>query len=211
MFRRWAITVGAGIVVLTVLLWLLLTAKTVKPVAEVPQPQHDSIVVSDALGCTIEKGTEGPNMLLVRAGDDWSIEKGLSRISSPKSIHSTGVQRINRLYVRKGFCLVKVKDTAERRLVGKGRPLIKDVAGSAYPAVGYLIKDRYGIQVRYTPDRPLPEMPEISDEARDKFLDRFTLFFLVPEGTRMARLFIGDAVLEDWTSSPFRVDSMQNY
>ncbi len=192
-----------------------------KPVQDtnvVSGPIANPVTVSNSIGFTVQKGTEGGSLTVVDDGKGWSIQDGTSKIK--RGGNTAGLEkalRIDRFSVNQDTALVKIIVTPSQRSEEfvkamesadvNAIPLVEDTNGTTYQAIGYIYRDTSKIEIRYTQSTPLKnfgEAPRVTRNTPDKEL---TLLFVVNNGVDLINFRVGETVLQSWPSNrPFHVD-----
>lgn len=163
------------------------------------------IVAQNTLGrsLTIQKGTHKS----LRISDSNQILEGDEKWA-PTEVARRVVDRnlmIDRFNVDQGVVMVQVNVSANQpaSLLGQtvaaaenlGPPLLVDVNGIQYEAVGWVYRDRDMVYVRYTPGQPIRALQELRNQrvvlsgSRDD--QELTLLFLVSQGAAIKSYNIG--------------------
>ena len=180
-----------------------------------PEP----VTVSNQIGYTLQKGTEGPNITTVEEGKGWAIQDGDTTIANDK-VNRPGLEtslRIDKFAIGKDTAMVKVVLTPTKRSPefvallettdGKSPPTLRDTKGTKYPAVGFVFRDSTMTKIRYTLGSPLKGLDEAPAVSRNRPDRELTLIFIVNDGVDLKELKIGKVLLEDWSGAPKHVDA----
>lgn len=176
------------------------------------------VSVANSIGQTIQKGTEGPDLVIAQDSRGWAVQDGKTVIATNR-LNTAGLEkslRIDHFSLNADTALVRViltptqrPDEFNKKFEGidpSAQPLLVDTNGTTYQAVGYIFKDSTKFELRYTQANPLKtigEAPRVTRNTPDKFL---TLIFVVNNGIDLKEFRIGDTVLDDWSAKAFHVD-----
>jgi hypothetical protein len=184
----------------------------------VPAPQQGfqnmtpPIIISNAIGVTIQKGTEQSlEVQQNESGRGWSVVNGDQRLKNEVLRGFGGVDanlRIDRFATTPDTVVVKVTMTLAERsddfvkaldTADKSKPIVLvDNNGTKYEPVGFIYRDSGETWIRYTKGDPIHSvqaLPPLSRSAPDKHL---TLLYSVSFGVQILELRIGDTLIEDY-------------
>lgn len=201
----------------------ILDPVTGQPVPGIPNQVAfgPGIMVSNALGFMIQKGTER-GLEVAEEGRGWTVRDGEVKLTSQQLRGATsGLDpklQINRFSTTDDTVIVKVDVSPSRRtpdftklmdLAEKGvPPTLIDTNGTKYEAVGFLYKDSSITQLRFTKGQPLKGMGDAPSVSRSTPDRQLTLVFVVSLGVQISEFRIGNSVIETYTP-PVKCDQRQ--
>ncbi|MBX3376349.1 MAG: hypothetical protein KF678_05035 [Phycisphaeraceae bacterium] len=194
--------------------------KPIQDTTSGPTISTTPVTVTASIGFVIQKGTEGPRLTVVDDGKGWAIQDGTTSISRSRGGNTSGLDkalRIERFAVNSDTALVKVLLTPTQRPEEFVRdletadpnalPVLEDINGVTYQAVGWIYRDSSKTEIRYTQANPIKSFNEIPRVTRNTPDKELTLLFVVNNGVDLIKFRIGDVVLDRWPSArPFHVD-----
>jgi len=193
-----------------------------KPLQEVASASTISatpVTVSNSIGKIIQKGTEGSSITLAQDSRGWTIQDGTTTIASNR-MNTAGLEkslRVDRFALNGDTAMVKVIVTPTQRpddfnqkyesIDPGAQPLLVDMNGTTYQAVGWTYEDSTKYDLRYTLANPLTSIgqaPRVTRNTPDK---KLVLLFVVNNGIDLKEFRIGDTVLDSWEAKPMKVDA----
>lgn len=178
------------------------------------ESEHGGLMVSRALGYTIQQGNERGLQL----NDVNSIIDGEASFAREDLAQGNRVERnlrVDKFTTREDTVIVQVDVTAGQRTSLLGRsldtaltvvpPVLVDSNGQQYEPVGFIYEDNQRIDIRFTPQQPvrgLTELPAPLSKSRPD--QKVKLVFMVSFGVTIERFQIGPEVITDWTKAPMK-------
>jgi hypothetical protein len=180
--------------------------------------RQDPVRVTNALGFTIQKGTERTLRVAEEGRSGYAIQEGEVRM--PTGEGRSGVidakLRIDRFSTTPDTVLVQVDFTPRNRTEEIARalesadrsqpPVLIDTNGSRFQAVGFVYKDQTMNQVRYTRGQPIGRMQDLPSVTRNTPSRSLVLLFVVSRGVDVRELRIGNDTIESY-NPVIRADS----
>jgi hypothetical protein len=105
--------------------------------------------------------------------------------------------------------MLQVMDTPQRHLPLAGLPRLMDSKGASHAAVGFVYREEHRTQIRYTPERPLEQMPDAPALKREPRSGQLRLLFLLPESAEPLWLYIGEQKVEEWPAKIKHIEFFQ--
>ena len=172
----------------------------------------DPVVASNALGFTIQSGSEQSLEIFEDGGQNWIRNGEQAYAKSQVAGRNAGMERslqINRFEVGQDTALVKVNvspnspasilsEAAEG--VDPSQPLLLvDTNGTTYRPVGYIYQDNDRYKIRYTVGREITSLQELAQSgvalSKSRGDQKLELIFRVTLGQRVSTFQIGGTVV----------------
>ncbi len=187
-------------------------ATTIKSSNQGGSSSADGVDVSNAIGLTIQRGTQGS----LEVSPDGPYVRDGENVFDKKAFSGGGAMernlRIDRFEVTADKAIIKVDVSAGKATSLLGRaaqsaeavvpPVLVDEQGQMFNAVGYIYQDKDKVVIRYTPGQPIKGLAELDQSkvglSRSRSDQQLTLIFQVSVGVKIKSFGFGSKVVTEF-------------